>query len=155
MSPQRVFSIANAVALLAWIMLAVLPGQPWVRRTITTKMVPALFAVLYTAIAVFLFWRSPGGFSTLAAVGTLFSNPWLLLAGWVHYLAFDLLIGSWEVEDARERGIPHLMVVPCLLLTFMFGPAGWLLYTIMRSIPRIGMKALSAPPVRAGSGGCT
>ena len=94
MSPQQVFSIANAVALLAWIMLAVLPGQPWVRRTIT-KMVPALFAVLYTAIAVFLFWRSPGGFSTLAGVGTLFSNPWLLLAGWVHYLAFDLLIGSW------------------------------------------------------------
>ena len=140
MSPQQVFSIANAVALLAWIMLAVLPSQPWVRRMITTKIIPALFAVLYTAIAVSLFWRSSGGFSSLADVATLFSNPWLLLAGWVHYLAFDLLMGSWEVEDARQRGIPHLMVVPCLLLTFLFGPAGWLLYTILRSIRCTGSK---------------
>jgi hypothetical protein len=133
MSPQQVFSVANTVALLAWIMLAVLPGRPWVTKTITTKVVPSLFAVLYTAIVVSLFGRTPGGFSSLAGVGMLFSNPWLLLAGWVHYLAFDLLVGSWEVQDAREHGIPHWMVVPCLALTFLFGPAGWLLYTILRS----------------------
>ncbi len=103
---------------------------------ITTKLVPGLFAILYTAIVVSLFWRSPGGFSTLASVAVLFSNPWLLLAGWVHYLAFDLLVGSWELQDSRERGIPHLMVLPCLLLTFLFGPAGWLLYRIVRSVHR-------------------
>jgi len=144
MTPQQVFSIANTVALIAWIMLAVLPGRPWVTKTITTKVVPLLFAVLYTAIAVSLVWRAPGGFSTLAADATLFSNPWLLLAGWVHYLAFDLLVGSWELQDARERGIPHLLVVPCLALTFLFGPAGWLLYTVVRSIRRTGSTTISA-----------
>jgi hypothetical protein len=144
MTPQQVFSIANTVALIAWIMLAVLPGRPWVTTTITTKVVPLLFAVLYTAIAVSLVWRSPGGFSTLAAVATLFSNPWLLLAGWIHYLAFDLLVGSWELQDARERGIPHLLVVPCLALTFLFGPAGWLLYTVVRSIRRTGSTTISS-----------
>jgi hypothetical protein len=142
MSPQQVFSIVNAVALFAWVMLAVLPGQPWVRKTITTKVVPLFFAVLYTAIAVSLFGRAPGGFSTLAGVGMLFSNPWLLLAGWVHYLAFDLLIGSWEVQDAR--GISHLLVVPCLALTFLFGPAGWLLYTVVRPIRRNGSTTISS-----------
>jgi hypothetical protein len=140
MSPQRVFSIANSVALVSWIMLAILPRRPWVTRVVTTKLVPGLFAILYTAIAASLFWRSPGGFSTLASVGILFSSPWLLLAGWIHYLAFDLLIGSWELEDSREHGIPHLMVVPCLLLTLMFGPAGWLLYRIVRSVPRRDSK---------------
>ena len=144
MTPQQVFSIANTVALIAWIMLAVLPGRPWVTKTITTKVVPLLFAVLYTAIAVSLVWRSPGGFSTLAAVATLFSNPWLLLAGWIHYLAFDLLVGSWELQDARERGIPHLLVVPCLALTFLFGPAGWLLYTVVRSIRRTRSTTISS-----------
>ncbi len=138
MSPQQVFSVANAVALLAWIMLAVLPGRPWVTKMITTKVVPSLLAVLYTAIVVSLFGRTPGGFSTLAGVGMLFSNPWLLLAGWVHYLAFDLLVGSWQLQDAREHGIPYWTVVPCLALTFLFGPAGWLLYTILRSIRRTG-----------------
>jgi hypothetical protein len=69
-----------------------------------------------------------GGFSTLSGVASLFANPWLLLAGWVHYLAFDLLVGTWEARDARERGLPHLLLVPCLVLTFLLGPAGWLLY---------------------------
>lgn len=75
---------------------------------------------------------SPGGFGSVADVALLFTNPWLLVAGWVHYLCFDLLIGCWEVRDARERGVPHAFVVPCLLLTFMFGPAGWLLYRGVR-----------------------
>ena len=47
-------------------------------------------------------------------------------------LAFDLLVRHWEVHDARERGIPHVVVLPCLALTFMFGPAGWLLYNGVR-----------------------
>ena len=62
---------------------------------------------------------------------TLFENPWLLLAGWAHYLAFDLFIGGWEVRDAQRRGIPHLLVVPALVLTFLFGPAGLLLYLLI------------------------
>ena len=78
--------------------------------------------------------RAEGGFSSLAGVAALFREPWLLLAGWVHYLAFDMLVGNWEVRDARSRGIPHLLVVPCLVLTFLFGPAGWLLYTGVRSL---------------------
>jgi len=74
-----------------------------------------------------------GGFGSLAEVARLFANPWLLLAGWTHYLAFDLFVGSWEVRDARERGVPHLLVIPCLALTLMFGPAGWLLYVAVRT----------------------
>ena len=100
---------------------------------VTGQVVPALFAVLYIGLVVTMFGRSEGGFSTLAGVATLFTNPWMLLAGWVHYLAFDLLIGTWEVRDAQARGIPHLFVVPCLILTFLFGPAGWLLYLTVRS----------------------
>ena len=69
MSPQQVFSIANSLALVSWIMLAILPRRPWVTKVVTTKLVPRLFALLYTAIAVSLFWRSPGGFSTLQVSG--------------------------------------------------------------------------------------
>jgi hypothetical protein len=67
-------------------------------------------------------------------VQKLFADPWLLLAGWVHYLVFDLFIGSWEVRDAGRLGIPHLLVVPCLVLSFLFGPAGLLLYGIVRAV---------------------
>jgi hypothetical protein len=134
MSPEQIFSIVNAVALLSWVLLAVLPGRKWVTRAVTGTAVPALLAALYTAIMVVYFGRAEGGFSTLEGVRALFSNTWLVLAGWVHYLAFDLLIGTWVVDDSRERGIPHLLIVPCLALTFLFGPAGWLLYRALREI---------------------
>jgi hypothetical protein len=134
MTPDQVFSIANAVAMCVWILLAVLPRQQWVSGVLAPIAMPAFFALIYVAIIVAQWKGSAGGFSSLSAVGTLFSQPWLLLAGWVHYLAFDLFVGSWEVRDARERGIPHLAVVPCLLLTFLFGPAGWLAYSGLRLV---------------------
>jgi hypothetical protein len=77
---------------------------------------------------------TPGGFGSLAAVALLFANRWMLLAGWIHYLAFDLFIGSWEVRDAQKNGVPHVLVIPSLALTFMFGPAGLLLYFLTRAL---------------------
>lgn len=140
MTPEQVFSIVNLLAMAAWVLLLVLPRQRWVTDIVTSVIVPGFFALVYAAIVVTTFASTPGGFSTLAAVATLFSNPWALLAGWVHYLAFDLLIGTWEVRDSRERGVPHLLVVPCLILTFLLGPAGWLLYMGVRSV-RSGVVA--------------
>lgn len=133
MTPDQLFSIANALAAVSWLLLLLLPRRRWVIDIVTSQVVPALFAVLYIGLVVTMFGRSDGGFSTLAGVATLFTNSWMLLAGWMHYLAFDLLIGTWEVRDAQARGIPHLFVVPCLILTFLFGPAGWLLYLTARS----------------------
>jgi len=133
MTPHQVFSIANGMAVVAWLLLIVLPRQRWVTGLLAPIAMPAVFAAIYVAIIVTQWKGSAGGFSSLPAVATLFSQPWLLLAGWIHYLAFDLIIGSWEVRDARERRIPHIAVVPCLALTFMFGPAGWLAYSGLRT----------------------
>lgn len=133
MSPTQIFAVANFVALCGWLLLIALPGKTSVTQLISGVVIPAVFAVVYTVMIAIHFGGSEGGFSSLPDVARLFSNPWLLLAGWLHYLAFDLLIGSWEVRDARERGVPHLLVVPCLILTFLFGPAGWLLYLGIRT----------------------
>lgn len=132
MTPEQVFSIVNLIATAAWVALLILPGRRWVTGIVTSTVVPVLFAIVYVGIVATTFGRTPGGFTTLAGVATLFSNPWALLAGWIHYLAFDLLIGTWETRDAREHGVPHLLLVPCLVLTFLFGPAGWLLYRGVR-----------------------
>jgi hypothetical protein len=142
MSPEQIFSIANTLSVLCWLLLAV-SNRRWVTHMVTGKAVPALFAVAYIAIVIATFPSAEGSFSTLAGVTTLFSNPWLLLAGWLHYLAFDLLIGTWEARDAVERGVPRWRLVPCLFLTLMFGPMGWLLYMGVRT-------RYSAPSTRSG-----
>lgn len=132
MTPEAVFSAANGVALLGWVALAAFPRKWWSAPLVTGAVVPALLGLLYAAVLGSQLGRAHGGFSTLASVRELFSNPWLLLAGWVHYLAFDLFIGSWQVREAVRRGIPHGLVVPCLFLTFMLGPVGLLLFLAVR-----------------------
>jgi hypothetical protein len=125
MTPEQLFAIVNPLAALSWLLLIVVPRRA---ALVTGLVVPAIFAALYVALIAAHWGGADGGFSTLPDVARLFANRWLLLAGWVHYLCFDLLVGTWEVEDARSRGIRHLFVVPCLVFTFLFGPAGWLLY---------------------------
>jgi hypothetical protein len=92
-----------------------------------------VLAIAYVAIVVARLGGARGGFGSLAALATLFRDPYVLLAGWLHYLAFDLFVGSWEVRDAQRLGVPHLAVVPCLALTFLLGPAGLLAYLGLRA----------------------
>ena len=72
-------------------------------------------------------------FTTLEGVMALLGRPEGALIGWIHYLAFDLWIVSWEVEEAGRRKLPHLLVIPCLALTFMFGPVGLLAFLALRA----------------------
>lgn len=133
MTADQLFALANPLAALAWLLLAVLPGRAWVTEIITGRVVPAIFAVAYLVLVIAVFPGAEGSFATLDGVMRLFANPWLVLAGWLHYLAFDLLIGTWEARDSVERGMPRWLLVPCLFLTFMFGPAGWLAYLAART----------------------
>lgn len=141
MTADQIFSITNAAAVVCWILLALFPRHRWVTHVVAGIALPAFFAVAYIAIVIAVFPRAEGSFSTLAGVAQLFTNPWLLLAGWLHYLAFDLLIGSWEARDSVERGVPRWLLVPCLFLTLMFGPAGWLAYRVVRSVGPFRLKA--------------
>ena len=127
MTPDQIFSILNPIATLGWLALVFLPRVRWV-PTVVPVVIPLVFGVVYVVLILASLPWGDGGFSTLAGVRTLFANPWALLAGWTHYLAFDVLIGAWELRDSQEKGIPHLLVVPALVLTFLFGPAGMLLY---------------------------
>jgi Domain of unknown function (DUF4281) len=133
MSPETLFRLANLLALLGWaaLLFGLLTGRDRLRRTVAGRAVPLLLAALYAAL-IALAWPGPegGGFGSLAAVGRLFTDPTLLLAGWVHYLAFDLLVGGWIAEEVLRRGLPRWLLVPALPLTFLFGPLGLLAFAL-------------------------
>jgi hypothetical protein len=146
-SAEAVFALVSQAAMATWILMLAFPRRHVVVTTIAGGITPVLLGVVYAAL-IAAWWRSSdGGFSSLAGVAALFSNEWLLLAGWVHYLAFDLLVGRWELLDSQKRGIPHPFVLPCLLLTFMFGPGGWLLYLALRAAWRRRQVATRAETV--------
>ena len=133
MTPEQIFSFCGAVAMVGWAGLIFLPRWPITRDWIAPVVSPLIIAAFYIWL---MATNTPppegGGFGSLAAVAKLFSVEQLLLAGWIHYLAFDLFVGAWEVRDAQRQGIHHLLVVPCLLATFMVGPGGLALYWLIR-----------------------
>lgn len=131
MTAEQLFSILNLMTMAAWLLLVFLPRVRWT-ATVVPVVMPFLLAVIYVVLVAATLPWSEGGFSSLASVRVLFDNPWALLAGWTHYLAFDLFIGGWEVRDAQRHGIPHLLIVPALVLTFLLGPAGLLFYLVIR-----------------------
>lgn len=133
MSPEQLFSLCGTLVLPGWLLLVFLPRWKWTARLVCPVLIPLLLALVYLWLVATTFGRTPGGFGSLADVSLLFQNPRALLAGWIHYLAFDLFIGSWEVRDAQRVGLHHLLVVPCLVLTFLFGPVGLLLYFALRA----------------------
>ncbi len=136
-APELVFRIANAAALVAWLLLA---ASLWSARRapalrfVAGRAVPIAFAMVY----VLLFashGMGGGGFDSLAAVQRLLAVPALLTAGWLHYLAFDLFVGAWIAERAGVLGMPRIVVLPLLALTFLFGPAGLLAFALLRLVP--------------------
>lgn len=131
---EQVFSICGLLAMLGWAALAILPHKDFAVRVFARLIVPGMIAVVYIGLMVTNMGSAPadGGFGSLAQVKSLFQVDALLLAGWIHYLAFDLFVGSWEVSDARKQGVPHWLVLPCLVATLMAGPAGLLLYLLLR-----------------------
>lgn len=136
MTAAQLFSVANTAALLTWLVLVVFQRRAWARNAVALVVV-ALLAASYTVIIATRWGNSAGGFGSLGEVSLLFSDPWLLLAGWLHYLAFDLLVGRWEAEDATSSGVSPWLTAPCMALTFMFGPAGWLAYMMVRTLRRM------------------
>lgn len=142
MTPETAFSLANALVLPQWILMTVAPRwfvTQWLTRTL---IIPMVLAVIYIA---YLFSGSTpldfSSFNTLQGVMSLMGSGQKgpALAGWVHYLAFDLVAGSWLLRDGQERGIRHWLLIPCLFGCFMLGPTGLLLYGVVRLIAsRVG-----------------
>jgi hypothetical protein len=128
---DTVFSLCGLAAGLGWLLLILAPRWHFTHFACGVA-IPLAIALVYLVLIARYMPGSHGGFGSLADVATLFADPGLLLAGWVHYLAFDLLIGSWETRDAARHNVPHLLVVPCLIMTFMLGPIGLLAYFAVR-----------------------
>jgi hypothetical protein len=133
MTPEHIFSICSMTAMAGWVLLIVTPRRSWVSTLVAGRVIPLLLAGVYLIVFAAHWGEMTGGFGSLAAVAELFSNRWLLLAGWIHYLAFDLFIGSWEARDAEERKISYWLAIPCLGVTSMLGPIGLLSYFAVRS----------------------
>lgn len=135
MTPTQVFSIAGMITMPMWILMILLPKWSVTKFLMNFKIIPLVLSLVY---ALYIFKAlTIGGmmdFGSLKSVMNLFTEENAVLAGWVHYLAFDLLIGMWMIKQNEESKIHQLIMIPCLFGTFMFGPLGFLVFMIIKTI---------------------
>lgn len=135
MSPDSVFQLCNTIAMIGWLLLLILSPYWFDTDKLLIGIIITLFTIVYAwCISQSLAADDFEKFGTLDGVMSLFTNKMAVTAGWVHYLAFDLMVGIWIKRNAMKHGISHWIIIPCLLFTFMLGPVGLLLYLIIRSV---------------------
>ena len=133
MQLELLFKAATLTVLPFWLLLVVAPRWRWTQRLVHGPVVVLLLTPIY-AYMLFGYAQAPEDMSFLTLYGVMigFSAPNVVVAGWIHYLIFDLFVGAWESRDALRRGVPQWLVIPCLLGTLMFGPIGLLFYVTAR-----------------------
>ena len=138
------FSAFSLIAMAGWLALAagVVLRRPWLRDTLAGTYIPVALSAAYAILIAFFFFGAEGGFDSLENVQKLFTSPWAALAGWVHYLAFDLFMGARIARGMEEQGLPRWPLVALLPLTFMFGPAGYLAFEVLKAA-NLRLKAAS------------
>jgi len=136
MNTELLFNIFNTSILLPWALLLFFPKWKGTQKMIEWKLPVLIIGFAYLVILLTDFFMGTGGgpidFLSLAGVKALFARDEVMLIGWIHYLAFDLFVGMWESVDAQKNGISHLLLVPCLIITLLYGPVGFVLYWVLR-----------------------
>ncbi|NND62341.1 MAG: DUF4281 domain-containing protein [Flavobacteriaceae bacterium] len=137
MTASEVFSIANFMAMPMWVLMIFLPKWKVTSWLMKFKVIPLLLAIVYAIYIVITLLEGPAmNFGSLEAVMELFKDERALLAGWVHYLAFDLLVGMWMLDQNKKLGIHQIIMAPILLATFMLGPVGFILFMALRAVKK-------------------
>lgn len=131
-SPEFLFETGNMLALVGWFILIFLPRR-WRIIWIPHFIIPAVLALAYAPLIMANIYTLDGGFSSIESVRALFQNDAMLTAGWLHYLAFDLFVGSWIAVQSDKAGISRIIQPLFLIGAFMFGPIGYLLFIITRA----------------------
>ena len=132
MSFEQGVSLANTFAIAGWIALLLLPRWPVLISLLKFGLIGLLSAAYAALIGVYFFRIEGGGFSSISEVRQLFLHDGGLLAGWIHYLAFDLFVGLWIAERADHAQLSRMLQAPILIATFMFGPLGLLMFYATR-----------------------
>ncbi len=148
MSAATIFSACNLLALLGWAGLLTTLFVPRLRHPVwlaTGLALPAVFAAVYLVTLGLAVATGPngGGFNSIPQVRALFASDFGVTTGWVHYLAFDLFVGTWIARGGLAAGLSRWALLPLLILTFLFGPLGFLGFVVLHAATGRGRPTMA------------
>ena len=127
------FTICNTLILLVWVSVLFFPKSILSKHLISFPWVPIAISFFYIYFLVLSGDIIDADFSSLEGILKLFkeATPESAAAGWLHYLAFDFWVGTWIIRHSQKNQIKHSYIILPLLFTFMLGPVGILVYSIV------------------------
>lgn len=139
MTAEDFFRVTNTLALAAWIALVVFPGKKLISGWLCAVVMPGLLALGYAGV---IGWKlatngpPAGDVMTISGLRAVFQDDWVFAAAWTHYLVFDMVVGAWIARDSLKLELPWLLRTVALVLTFLSGPVGFLIYILGRCFRR-------------------
>ena len=132
---ETLFQVGNILVLPFWLLMIVLPHWRWTKSIIGSPWIAAPTALIYVILVIPNVATLLPALAqpTLTGIAALIETPEAAAIAWAHFLTFDLLTGRWAYLDSRTRKISAWLMAPVLLLTFLLGPLGFLLYLLVRS----------------------
>ena len=127
------FNLCNTAILVAWAAILFFPKSTVSKPLISFPWIPLGISFFYSYFIIVSGGLAEADFSSLEGILVLFQNatPESAAAGWLHYLAFDFWVGCWMLKNSQEKGIKHLWMILPMLSTFMLGPVGIMVYSLI------------------------
>ena len=144
---EQIYTYFTIETLYLWVNLGVLPfwfilivfPQSHLSRIFVTSIFP--FFIL-SGVYIFILYKSyligydfDGNFSLylgLSELSRLFEDHLYIMIFWTHFIAINLFIGGWIVKDSQKFSINKVLMAVPLIVTYLIGPIGLLLYWIIR-----------------------
>ena len=144
---EQIYTYFTIETLYMWINLGVLPfwfilivfPQSHLSRIFVTSVFP--FFIL-SGVYIFILYKSyligydfDGNFTLylgLSELSRLFEDHLYIMIFWTHFIAINLFIGGWIVKDSQKFSINKVLMALPLIVTYLIGPIGLLLYWIIR-----------------------
>ena len=144
---EQIYTYFTIEILYMWINLGVLPfwfilivfPQSHLSRIFVASIFP--FFIL-SGVYIFILYKSyligydfNGNFTLylgLSELSRLFEDHLYIMIFWTHFIAINLFIGGWIVKDSQKFSINKVLMAVPLIVTYLIGPIGLLLYWIIR-----------------------
>ena len=140
---DALYGLTGMLIIICWGLLILHPDRSSRWIAVPKFAVPTLFGLIYAGIMMVRFFDSGGGYGSIAAVRALFAHDDILLAGWLHYLAYDFFVGVWIAEQADRIGLSRQIQALILVTAFMFPPMGLVLFLATRAIMRRSLRLVA------------
>jgi hypothetical protein len=141
LSPQLAFSLLNVVVLPWWGLWLVAPRSTWATRAASHGAVFLALCGVYAALIAAAIGSGGLAGADYDAMRSALGTPLGFLAGWTHYLVFDLFVGAWILRESLRLDVEPRAY---LLFALLLGPIGLGAFLVRRSLRLRSLGQLGA-----------